>query len=76
MPIYDYVCETDGEFECLKSLSDRELAECPVCNKPSPLKALQGTNEFAAKTRYRFPPKAQKKFAHEGMIAHRRAKWT
>ncbi len=75
MPIYDYVCEKDGEFEYLKSLSDRETAPCPVCNTPSPLKEVQGTNLFAAKTRYIFPPKAQKKFGEEGMIAHRRKRW-
>lgn len=75
MPIYDYVCSIDGEFEYLKSLSDRETAPCPVCGQGSPLKEVQGTNPFAAKTRYIFPPKAQKKFGEQGMVAHRRAKW-
>ena len=75
MPMYDYVCDKDGEFEYIKSLSERSKAPCPKCGEACPLKAVQGTNEFAAKTKYIPPPKATRKLGDKGTSPARRGKW-
>lgn len=33
MPLYSYLCQEHGEFEKIKKISEREKAECPVCNE-------------------------------------------
>jgi putative FmdB family regulatory protein len=76
VPIYDYVCEKDGEFEDFKSISERESALCPTCGAACNLKSVQGTNQFAAKTKYILPPMATRKFGDDSPSPHRRKRWT
>jgi putative FmdB family regulatory protein len=73
MPIYTYYCDQHGEFEELKSISDRLIASCPLCGMVCQ-HTIQ-TNEFAAKTRYIPPPAASRKFGEENRTPHRRKKW-
>lgn len=36
MPIYEYKCdECEHQFEKLQKISDEQLKDCPVCNKPA-----------------------------------------
>lgn len=33
MPFYSYSCEEHGSFDKMKKISERELANCPECDK-------------------------------------------
>jgi putative FmdB family regulatory protein len=36
MPLYEYHCDhCDEEFETLRSLKERDNAECPECGRPA-----------------------------------------
>lgn len=35
MPIYNYNCPTHGEFEAIRSISDRKQTLCPECGETS-----------------------------------------
>ena len=75
MPMYDYICEKHGRFESFESLSNRRRSQCPICNCECGLADIQGVNRYMAKTKYIFPPMAQKKFGEKRRIPHRKAKW-
>ncbi|EHS1736043.1 zinc ribbon domain-containing protein [Escherichia coli] len=33
MPIYNYSCSCGNDFEKMRSISQRQEAECPICNQ-------------------------------------------
>lgn len=37
MPMYNYECKEHGNFERIRKISEREIAECLVCYKWCPL---------------------------------------
>lgn len=32
MPLFEYNCKEHGNFEKIKKISEREVANCPVCD--------------------------------------------
>ncbi|MFP6881303.1 MAG: FmdB family zinc ribbon protein [Roseibacillus sp.] len=44
MPTYDYVCEKCGHsFECVQSMNDKKLTDCPLEDCDGKVKRLLGT---------------------------------
>jgi len=34
LPLYEYLCPTDGRFEIIQKFSDEALKVCPTCGRP------------------------------------------
>lgn len=75
MPIYDYVCEEDGTFEAINSVELSGSSECPECHKQCVKAIVQGTNPYAAKTKYILPPLARREFGSDRILPPKRRKW-
>lgn len=75
MPIYDYTCDEHGKFESIQSIETSSSSECPECGRICAKAIVQGTNQFAAKTRYILPPLARREFGSDRVMPPRRKRW-